>query len=105
MRPFCAWRIAGDVDFHFFIKYEWPAEVNDAANSALAQEHLRQMAPFVTSTQVLLHLCVITPCCCLHATSASTYDLCIITPCWAMHTVFDLQADPPSQAVCKHGNH
>ena len=43
---------AGDIDMHFFLKYEWPAGVDDAAHSAFAQERLRLMAPHVTSTQV-----------------------------------------------------
>ncbi len=43
---------AGDIDFHFFIKYEWPNGVNDAENSAFAEDQLNLMAPYVASTQV-----------------------------------------------------
>lgn len=48
----CAHFVAGEIDFHFFVKYEWPAGVNDAANSAFAQQRIDQLAPYVTSTQV-----------------------------------------------------
>ena len=44
--------LAGDIDFHFFISYSWPAGVNDAANSAFAQEQVKLITPHVASTQV-----------------------------------------------------
>ena len=59
IRPLCARQIAGNVDFHFFIKYEWAAGLNDAANSALAQKHISLMAPYMISTQVILRLCIV----------------------------------------------
>ena len=43
---------AGDIDFHFFVKYQWPADVNDEANSAFCQQRIDLIAPYVTSTQV-----------------------------------------------------
>lgn len=44
---------AGEVDFHFFIKYQWPASAaNDIAYTAFAQDRIKLMAPYVTSTQV-----------------------------------------------------
>ena len=54
VRQLCAWPFAGEIDFHFFIKYAWPAGVNDAANSAFVELRIDLMAPYVTSTQVIL---------------------------------------------------